>query len=172
MSHGLQLLLRLVHIVLGVYWVGATFFLVMFLEPSIRAVGPDGGKVMIQIFNRGYLTFIVAIAVLTVVAGIWLLWIWSNGFSPQQMGTPMGIVLSTGGLFGVLALAVGGSVMAPTGRSIWRVATRMPSVSDEAERNALGAEMGRLTHRMRITGRVVAALMLGAICCMAIARYV
>ena len=40
MMHALQLVLRLVHIVFGVFWVGAAFFLAMFLEPSIRAAGP------------------------------------------------------------------------------------------------------------------------------------
>ena len=172
MSHGLQIVLRLVHIVLGAYWVGSVFFLAMFLEPSIRAAGPDGGKVMLQIFNRGFLKFVPFMAVLTVVAGIWLLYIWSNGFDPSQMGSPMGIVLSTGGAFGIVALAVGAGVMAPTGNRMWKIALRMPAVTEDAERTALTADMGRLRPRMAVAGRIVAVLLLVAICCMAVARYV
>ena len=38
--------LRAVHIASGVYWAGAIFFFVELLEPSMRASGPAGGRVM------------------------------------------------------------------------------------------------------------------------------
>ncbi len=38
--------MRLIHIGLGVFWAGAIFFIVLFLEPSVRAAGPDGARVM------------------------------------------------------------------------------------------------------------------------------
>ena len=39
-------LLRFVHIFSAIFWVGTTLFLVLFLEPTVRSLGPDGGKFM------------------------------------------------------------------------------------------------------------------------------
>ena len=59
----LLLILRVVHIACGVYWAGTIFFFTTFLQPSVKDLGPDGGKVMIRLFERGYLTVLPVIAV-------------------------------------------------------------------------------------------------------------
>ena len=79
--------LRLIHILCGVYWAGTVFFFVTFLEPTIRSLGPDGGKVMIRLFERGYLKLLPIFAVVTVLSGLWLLWILSSGFDASYMRT-------------------------------------------------------------------------------------
>ena len=43
MSPGIILLLRVLHIVGGVFWVGTAVFIAAFLGPSLRAAGPAGG---------------------------------------------------------------------------------------------------------------------------------
>jgi len=40
------LLARVVHIVGGVFWVGAMIFTSAFLLPAVRDAGPEGGKVV------------------------------------------------------------------------------------------------------------------------------
>ena len=89
--------LRLIHILSGVYWAGTVFFFVTFLEPTIRSLGPDGGKVMIRLFERGYLKLLPIVAVVTVLSGLWMLWILSSGFDASYMRTTVGMSLSTGG---------------------------------------------------------------------------
>jgi hypothetical protein len=54
--------LRLVHIALGVFWAGTIFFFVMFLEPSVRAAGPDGARVMQGLQKRQFLNVMPVIA--------------------------------------------------------------------------------------------------------------
>ena len=163
--------LRLIHIVGGVYWAGTIFFFVTFLEPSLRSLGPEGGKVMIRFFERGYLTLIPVVATLTLLSGLWLLWIFSSGFDSRYMGSTVGIAFSTGGLFAILAYVVGMTVMRPAGARIWEIARRLPVATDESARNALTAEMERLRARTGLAARTVFALLVIAVALMAIARY-
>jgi hypothetical protein len=164
--------LRLVHIFSGVYWAGSIFFFVTFLEPSLRSLGPDGGKVMIRFFERGYLKLIPVVAILTILSGIWLLWILSSGFSPDYMGSSIGMSLSTGGALAIIALLVGLTVMRPAADRIWAIARRMPTETDESVKKGLMAEMDRLRARTVVSARVVFALLIGAVAMMAVARYV
>jgi hypothetical protein len=79
--------LRLIHILVGVYWAGTIFFFVTFLEPSLRSLGPDGGKVMVRFFERGYLKLLPSVALVTILSGLWMLWIVSGEFDPAWMGS-------------------------------------------------------------------------------------
>ena len=47
--------LRVVHVVGGVFWAGAVLFVVHFLEPAVRDAGPDGAKVGPALQKRRYL---------------------------------------------------------------------------------------------------------------------
>jgi hypothetical protein len=40
------IVLRLIHIVVGAFWVGSLVFIAAFLIPAVRATGPAGGPVM------------------------------------------------------------------------------------------------------------------------------
>jgi len=163
--------LRLIHIVGGVYWAGTMFFFVTFLEPSLRSLGPDGGKVMIRLFERGYMKVLPIIAVLTVLSGLWLLWIVSGGFQPQYMGSRIGIGFSTGGALAIIALLVGLVVMRPVGARVWEIARQLPQETSEATRTALLAEMGKLRERTLFSARLIFGLLAGAVALMALARY-
>ena len=46
------ILMRLVHIVGGVFWAGTAMFTVVFLIPAVRALGPAGGPVMQEIAEK------------------------------------------------------------------------------------------------------------------------
>lgn len=41
-----MVILRMIHLLSGVVWVGAVFFLTAVLEPAIEAGGPDAGRFM------------------------------------------------------------------------------------------------------------------------------
>ena len=164
--------LRLIHILCGVYWAGTVFFFVTFLEPTIQSLGPDGGKVMLKMIERGYMKLMPIIAILTVLSGVWMLWILSNGFSSSYMGSPIGMSLSTGGLFAIVAIVVGITVMRPAGERIFAIAKQLPEARDESAKQALMAEMGKLRARNGLVGRIVFTLLVGAVALMAVARYI
>ena len=71
----LLLLLRVMHVLLGVFWAGTIMFVSLLLMPSVRDAGPDGGKVMLALMRRGYMTLIPIAAILTIVSGLWLYWL-------------------------------------------------------------------------------------------------
>src|SRR3989442_6602255 len=47
-----MILLRVIHILSGVFWAGATFFLVGFLQPVVAASGPEGGRLMQRLTSQ------------------------------------------------------------------------------------------------------------------------
>jgi hypothetical protein len=163
--------LRLIHIVLGVAWAGTIFFFVTYLEPSVRAVGPDGGKVMLQLFSRRYLNVLPAVAGLTILSGLAMLWITSNGFDPVWMRSRMGIGLSIGAACALIAFGIGMAVMRRAAVRLWAIMRAMPQINDESERAARMAEAQSLRDRARTSARWVAALLLIAVGAMAVSRY-
>ena len=75
------LLVRLIHIVIGVFWAGTIIFNAWLLAPTLRDLGPEGGKVMGGLAKRGMLTILPVSGILTILSGIWLYWHASVGFS-------------------------------------------------------------------------------------------
>ena len=58
---------RLIHILAGVFWVGAMVFVTVFLLPAIRETGPDGAKIMAAITRRRFMQVMPVVAILTIV---------------------------------------------------------------------------------------------------------
>ena len=164
--------LRLIHILCGVYWAGTVFFFVTFLDPSLRSLGPDGGKVMMRLFERGYLKLIPIVAMLTVLSGLWMLWILSGGFSAEYMRSSIGRALQAGGGLAIIAIIIGITVMRPAGARVFAIAQQLPQLRDESEKKTLVSEMDRLRARLGSSGRIVFVLLVGAVALMAVARYI
>ena len=164
--------LRLVHVLAGVFWVGAALFTAFFLAPSLRAAGPAAGPVMQQIapVRRLPLYMITGMA-LTILSGISLYWRASGGFSNGWMGTGPGMAFGTGGALAILAGLIGVTVASPAARRSGALAAAMgkaggPPSAEQA------AEMQRLQRRMALGMTLVAWLLLLATAAMAVARYI
>jgi uncharacterized membrane protein len=159
--------IRVLHVLLGALWVGAVAVTAVFLDPTVREMGPEGGRMMGILQRRGFQRTVLIIAVFTVITGLWLLWHLSGGFSSSFMGSRSGIVLSTGGLLGIIALVIGGHVITPTGKRLGALGARLaaqgtpPGPEDSAE-------MGRLQRRLTTSLRAVALLVLVTIVLMAL----
>lgn len=165
-------LLRLIHILVGVFWVGAVIFVSAFLLPSLRAVGPAGGAVMEQLAQvRKMPTFLMSSAILTVLSGIGLYWHDSDGFSGAWMHSGPGMVFASGGALGILAAAVGMALTSPAGKRMGMLAAEMRSAGGPP-RPELLAQMQVLQVKIARSSSVVVALLVLAVCAMAIARYV
>jgi hypothetical protein len=161
------LAIRVVHVVLGAFWVGAVLFAALFLDPVVRELGPVGGRVMGILQRRGYVKTMLAVGVTTVLTGVYLLWRISGGFSADYMGMRAGILLSSGGLAAILALVVGSTVTRPTAAKLGAIASRVagtgaPPSADDA------AQIAVLQRRMTVALRTVAVLLLVALAAMAL----
>ncbi|HVT39020.1 MAG TPA: hypothetical protein VHE78_08240, partial [Gemmatimonadaceae bacterium] len=113
--NGTMVLLRIVHIVCGVYWVGTVFFVAQFLEPIVRGAGPGGAPVIQGLQARKYFAFMPSIAGLSILSGAVMMWIDSSGFSAAWMASRPGMGFSTGALFAIAGLSVGMAVLRPAG---------------------------------------------------------
>jgi len=164
-------ILRLVHILGGVFWAGTVFFIVWLLEPSTRAAGPAGGQVMGELIRRGYLNIVPGIAVLTVISGGWLYWYVSGGLNAAWGHSPLGTSLTIGAFTALVALFVGLFKMRPAGLKMASLGGQMAAATTDEDRARIMEEIEALKVTLRKSGRLVAALLLIAVVGMAIARY-
>ena len=89
--------LRILHVVIGVFWVGAVLFIGFFLTASVRAAGPAGGAVMQQLMVvRAVPRWLMASAILTIVSGLGLYWHNSGGFQSAWLGSGAGAGVRVG----------------------------------------------------------------------------
>ncbi|MFN2317075.1 MAG: hypothetical protein ABR551_01090 [Gemmatimonadales bacterium] len=167
----LLVVLRLVHIVLGSVWVGIVVFNTLFLAPVIGELGPDGGKVMGALQKRGMLTFLPIISLITLLSGVWLLWKVSLGFNEHYFHTAAGHTFAGGGAMAILAYLIGIIVMRPSMLHAGTLAQGMAQVTDETERRSRQQQIQALRSRARISGQVVAALLVVSTAAMAVGRY-
>lgn len=167
----IALVLRLIHIVLGVFWAGTLFFLVLFLAPALGRVGPDAGKVMVQMNRARFFEIMPLAALITILSGLWLMWILSDGFDAAFFSSRWGLTLTVGGSCALLAFLIGTVVMRTATLRLLALAPRMAAAASDEERSALGAQMEALRRRSRTSSLWVAALLLVAVASMAAARY-
>src|SRR2546428_5964470 len=99
-----MILLRVIHILSGVFWAGATFFLVGFLQPVVAASGPEGGRLMQRLTSQKRFQMAMPVA-----AGLTIL----SGLAPYSRVSPgFQIAWITSGTGAVLALRSGAAIPA------------------------------------------------------------
>jgi uncharacterized membrane protein len=168
-------ILRLIHILAGIFWVGATLFLAWFLLPAARAVGPSAGPLISNLMETRRLQFWINVAMtLAILAGFALFGLDSRVSGGGFGRSAMGITLSIGALLGIAAAGVGGAVGKPTGQKLGVIAQRMR----EAQRGGgpppadLVAEAEPLQRKMASALTIMSVLLLLSAATMAVARYV
>src|SRR5690349_313792 len=98
------IILRIVHIVFGVFWVGGVMLMSAFLVPTIIASGPEGGRFMGRLTQRGLLPSLLGSAALSSLAGIMLYLYDSQGLRMEWVMTPTGLTFGIGGICAIIAL--------------------------------------------------------------------
>lgn len=168
---GSLLLLRLLHVVTGIMWAGTAMFSAWFVIPSVMEAGPAGGAFMSGMLRRKFNTIIPAVALVTVLSGMWLMWHASGGDMATWSRTWPGRVFSMAGGLAIVAWLIGFFVSKPAGTALAKLSPQLQATTDPAERERLLAEMR--PHQMRAFGaiKVIAWLVLLASVGMAVARY-
>lgn len=165
------LILRLIHIGVGAFWVGAVFTNVLFLQPTAAALGPDGGRFSFHLArHRRFSKAILLSAVITIIAGVWLLWITTDGLDLNRLFDGSRLGFTVGGLVAILTFAVGSLYIYPrTERvlGIMGVAMAEARGPDPEEQ----ATLGRLRAELLQAGWVTVVGLGVATAAMATARY-
>jgi uncharacterized membrane protein len=163
------LILRLVHILGGIFWVGSALFMTFFLVPALSASGPSAGQIFAALQERRLTTFLFAAGLLTVFSGLRLLWIMSAG-SAAYLVTASGRGFAAAGAAAVLAMLIGIFVGRPTGRRAGQLGSALATAPAE-QRSRLAQELAALRRTSAIASSAVAALLVIAASGMAVARY-
>ena len=166
------ILLRLIHILAGVFWTGAAIVTAVFLVPSIRALGPAGGPVMQQIAGvRKLPLYFMGAGIFTVLSGISLYWRASGGFTNAWMHSGSGATFGIGAVFALAAMIVGMAVATPAAKRASALGAAMAGAGRPPSPEQM-AEMQQLQARLGKAGALGAALLVLATAAMAIARYI
>jgi hypothetical protein len=165
----LLILLRLIHILAGVAWVGLAAALAFFIAPAALNAGGSGMHFLRSLFGGTTIARVFPmVSGITMLAGILMYVLSNSGSHFSQTGN---IVLGLGALFGIIAGIHGGAV---TGRATKTLAEALmqPALADNQAIPAdtlagLRAQGEKLVYHARVSFALSALALLG----MAAARY-
>lgn len=159
-------MIRVAHILVAAFWVGAAGLLAWVVLPAIRDAEPDGGRLLAALHRRKLHVFMAASSILTVLSGLWLYWELTAGLDRTIVLSRVGLVFGIGGLCGLLALIIGASVVGPGSARVVALASAATSLP-EAERVAHLQRVAGLQQRVMLAGRIALGLVLVALVLMA-----
>ncbi|HYN79951.1 MAG TPA: hypothetical protein VES88_00500 [Gemmatimonadaceae bacterium] len=167
----LMIVLRLIHIICGVFWAGTVMAVAWFLLPAQQAVGQPGAVFMQQLMFRQRLRgFVLGSMILTIVSGLAmyarLVMVTDGAWASSRTGMVLGI----GAVAGIIAGGIGGGVVGRLGKKMMELSGAIQA-SDGPPTEAQKAEMDSLQRRNRNAFQTVAVLLLIAVAAMASARY-
>jgi uncharacterized membrane protein len=155
------IVLRIVHILGGIFWLGSGMFTTFFLGPALSTLGPSAGQVMGALQARKMFVTLPIVASLTILAGLRLMWLTSGGFASEYFESTRGMTFSASGGLAILSFLISLLIVRPT-------ATRMTAL---AQSGGSGEEISRLRKRVAVFSVVATTLLIVAAVGMAIARY-
>jgi uncharacterized membrane protein len=160
-------LLRILHIGGGVFWVGGSLLTMFFLGPTVGATGEAGQRVMGHLVNNLKLSArLSAAAGMSVLAGVILYWIDSQGLSSSWMKSGAGIGFTIGAIFGLIGF-VFGIMVGRMNKALAQLGAQIQGKPTAEQMTQLQTIQRQLAMYIKITGP---ALVL-AVIFMSVARY-
>lgn len=166
-----MVVLRVVHILAGVFWVGAALMTFFFLQPTAREIGPAAGPFMAHLAGKKRLVdWVLRAAGLTVLAGVLMYWRVSGGLDADWIGSAPGIALTIGALSGIVAFALGLTIVKPTLMATLELG-REVAAGGGTPSPEQAARLEALQRRGKDVGQIIVPLLIVAVAAMASARY-
>jgi hypothetical protein len=163
------IVLRVVHVLGAIFWLGSGLFTTFFLMPAMSKAGPAvAGPVMAGLVQRRLPRILPIVALLTMLSGIRLMMIVSAG-SPQWFGSPMGRTFSISGALAIVSFLIGILIGRPAMVRMGKLS--QSPVPDGASKEARAAELSSLQKRAMWSTQTALGLLILAAAGMAVARY-
>ncbi|HSL27979.1 MAG TPA: hypothetical protein VK900_02165 [Anaerolineales bacterium] len=160
-------LLRIIHIVAGVFWVGGTLMMAFFIAPTIGATGESGQRFVGHLMNNLKFSNRMAIAAgSTILAGFILYWIDSQGFTSAWMSSGAGRGFGIGAGFALIGF-IFGLLVGRTTKAMAQLGAQMQREPSQA----LMSQLQAFGKRQATFSAIAAAALVLATVFMAIARY-
>ena len=164
------IVLRIIHILGGIIWVGGMTIMAFFVMPVLTGLGPAGGPVMAGLNQKKFPVIMPIIALLTILSGARLLMIASANFQGSYFQSPVGRTFSMAGGLAILAFLFGLIVVRPVMMKSMALGQKLAS-ADPAERTRLEQEMAGLRKRGATANTIIFIMLVIAALGMAVARY-
>jgi uncharacterized membrane protein len=168
-----MLVFRTIHILAGIFWVGAVALFALFVAPAAAEVGPAAGPLIANLVGkRRVVRAIAGAGATTLLAGGFVYWHdWdAYGSLGNFLDTTFGVVLTIGAAFAIAAFAIGVSVVLPGVEGAVRLGGRIAGAEGPPPAELL-ERMKALQLRNRRASRTVLALLVVAAAAMGSARY-
>jgi hypothetical protein len=167
----MMIALRLIHILLGVFWAGAAFFAAMFILPSVRAAGPAAGPFMRQLMEvRKYPIYAMVFGLVTVASGLWMYFHNNSASNGEFARSHAGMAYGFGGLTAILTLIVGAVIMGPTSAKMAKLSAQLASQGGPPTPEQQGL-IKTFQDRLGLGVRLATILLCITVITMAIGRY-
>lgn len=163
------LVMRLLHVGLGVFWAGTLIFTAFFLFPAMRDAGPDGAKVGAELLRRNFVNIMPIVALITILSGGWL-YLKNMSLGPDYGQSRAGMTIGIGAVTAVLAFLLGIGIVRPSILKAARLSQAAASQSGAEQQGTL-ADAQALRARAGKAGMAVALLLVISVMTMAVARY-
>jgi uncharacterized membrane protein len=168
-----MLVFRTIHILAAIAWGGSIFMLVVFLQPTAKAIGPAGAPFMRELLGKRRVTnAILGIAGTTIVAGGFLYWHDMDAFGGFSNFTDsaFGGTLTFGAISAIIAFLIGLLATKPTIGRMLATGAEIAQAGDPPPPQLLErlAGLQRRGRRLAITNLVFVAI---AAFAMSTARY-
>jgi uncharacterized membrane protein len=154
--------LRILHVVSGVFWAGAAVYLAVVLEPKLRQIGGSVERDVLQAISKLNSYWITGSAIVTILAGFALISRTPGRGFGQLFSNGWGMAIGIGLVASLLSFFLSGMVGANTAKLRRRL----------ADGSASGELVAKLQARIAMGSRINALLVLIAVGTMAAARYV
>ncbi len=168
MTNGLMILLRITHVLSGVFWAGATIVLASHVTPSVKATGAEGQKFMQHLAGKSSLSLWLTIAaILAALSGTIMYFVnnWLGNHSSQANTLILGM------LFGWLAFFHGIFAQRRTILKLQKLGAKV-AVSGGPPSPEDAQMMGDLSQRISRNGVILAYLLAITVVLMGAFQYV
>jgi uncharacterized membrane protein len=167
----LLVILRTIHIFVGMLWVGSAIFYLFFVEPTVKSIGPSGQQFMQHLVARQrFPQYMGAVSLLTVLSGISLFWISSGGFQTGWILSGPGIAITIGSLVGISVFLLGAFLIGPTAEKLGGLASEVGHAGGPPNPTQV-AELHKLDRRLTLFERADFIMLTFSLLTMVTARF-
>lgn len=163
------LLLRILHIGFGTFWVGTDAFLVWLLIPQLRTLGADIERRVIAALMRFLPPVLMVSSIVTFVSGILLTGIMRGWNINWVFASGWGIAIFIGFIGTLIALIVGFGLVPPL---TMRTNKLERSFEGRQPTDAEAEDFDRLRSRVTMLAKLNSVLLIIVVLSMAVARFV
>lgn len=163
-----MIVLRIVHLLAGIFWVGAAMFIFFFLEPAASKSGPAGGQVMGALAGSKMPLAMMSSSFLAVLSGILMYW---RNYGGINTASGTGLAFTIGGTAGLIAFLEGLVIHMPLQIKMKKLGEQIRAGGGAPSQDQMAEAQG-LQAKLKHAARWTVILLVITVVAMAVARYV